>query len=58
MFAEMIHALFTNPALALIVGIVAIIIAKLLKLSGKVIKFVICIVLAYVFINFIGAGGF
>ncbi len=58
MFAEMIHTLFTNPVLALVVGVVAIIIAKLLKLSGKVIKFVICIVLAYVLINFIGAGGF
>ena len=58
MFAEMIHTLFTNPMLALVVAIVAIIIAKLLKVSGKVLKFIICIVIAYVFINFIGAGGF
>lgn len=50
----MIQALLSNPVLAIVVVLVAIVLGKVLKLSGKVIKWIFLIGLVYVIVNFIG----
>ena len=50
----MVDALLANPLLAIVVLLVAIVLGKVLKLSAKILKWVILIGLAYVIVNFIG----
>lgn len=47
----MVETLLSNPAMAIVVVLVAIVLAKILKVSMKVIKWVILIGVAYVIIN-------
>lgn len=47
----MIQELISNPAFAIVVLIVAFLLAKILKLSMKIIKWVILIGLAYVIVT-------
>lgn len=47
----MINELLTNPAFAIVVVIVAIILSKILKLSMKIIKWVLLIGIAYVIVT-------
>lgn len=51
-----IQNLLANPAVAIAVVIVAIGLAKVLKLAGKAIKILICLGLAYILVNFVMAG--
>lgn len=50
----MVQALLSNPVLAIVVVLVAIVLGKVLKFSGNVIKWIFLIGLAYVIVNFIG----
>ena len=50
----MVQALLSNPVLSIVVALVAIVLGKVLKFSGKVIKWIFLIGLAYVIVNFIG----
>ena len=56
--AEMLQTLFANPKLAVIVVIVAVLLGKTLKVTGKIFKWICLIGAAYVLVNFISAGGF
>lgn len=49
--ALMIETLLSNPAMAIVVVLVAIVLAKILKISMKVIKWIILIGIAYVIVN-------
>lgn len=52
----MVETLLANPALAVVMVIVAIIVAKVLKVAGKVLKAIVCLGIAYVIINVIMSG--
>ena len=47
----MVQALLSNPVLAIVVVLVAIVLGKVLKFSGKVIKWIFLIGLAYVIVK-------
>lgn len=47
----MIEALLSNPVLAIVVVLVAIVIGKLFKLSMKALKWIILIGIAYVIVT-------
>lgn len=47
----MIETLLSNPAMAIVVVLVAIVLAKILKISMKVIKWIILIGVAYIIVS-------
>lgn len=47
----MIETLLSNPAMAIVVALVAIVLAKILKISMKVIKWIILIGITYIVVN-------
>lgn len=47
----MIETLLSNPVMAIVVVLVAILLAKILKVSMKVLKWIILIGAAYIIVN-------
>lgn len=52
----MLETLLTNPSLALVIVVLALIIAKVLKVAGKAFKAIVCLGLAYVLLNILMSG--
>ena len=54
--SDLAATLLANPMMAICIVIVAIIVGKVAKVTGKVIKIILCLGIAYVLVNFVFAG--
>ncbi len=53
--SDLASTLLANPTMAICIVIVAIIVGKVAKVTGKVIKIILCLGIAYVLVNFMFA---